>query len=218
MEIGARSMTSPPILIEMQQVEKRYTQETVVHVRELKLYERDRILLTGSNGSGKSTLLRLIAGISRANAGQIRRGTRILEGRLGYVPQSGGLYPEMTVRDNLELRRRLWNRPPLAPDDCWYVAQMGLSKLLGKRPGELSGGAQRATTIAAALHIDPDWLLLDEPFYGLDAERRKTLRERLAAIGPQLACIVVTSPGENDFPEADRTIHIDKGEVTWEAH
>jgi ABC-type multidrug transport system ATPase subunit len=210
-------MTSRPILVEMEQVEKRYTQERVLFVRELRLYEGDRILLTGSNGSGKSTLLRLIAGISRVHSGQLRRGARLLEARLGYVPQSGGLYPEMTVRENLELRRRLWNRPPLAPEDCWYVAQMGLAKLLGKRPSELSGGAQRAATIAAALHVDPDWLLLDEPFYGLDGERRQTLRGWLTAIGPKLACILLTSPGENDYPQAQRTIHIDKGEVPWEA-
>jgi iron(III) transport system ATP-binding protein len=201
----------------MRQVEKRYTRERVVHVGHFELHEDDRVLVTGSNGSGKSTLLRLIAGISRVDSGQIIRGGRILKGGLGYVPQSGGLYPEVTVRENLAIRRRLWRRPQLAPDSCWYVREMGLTDFLDKLPAELSGGTQRVATIAAALHVDPDWLLFDEPFYGLDAERRKILREHLERIATQFACLMITSPGENDIPEANRTIHIEKGEVRWAA-
>jgi ABC-type multidrug transport system ATPase subunit len=188
------------VAIALERVEKRYGRQRVLTVESLALEAGNRVLITGANGSGKSTLLRLLAGVAFADRGRIIRGSVLARARLGYVPQSGGLYGELSVRENLALRRRLWRRPPASPEAPWYVTELGLADLLDKTPAELSGGFQRLATVAAALHGDPDWLALDEPFYGVDAERRARLLAGLLARAPMPTLLVVAAPSATSSP------------------
>ena len=133
--------------------------------------------------------------------------------KIGYVPQSGGLYPDLTVEENLKLRRALWLRKRLSANWARTVAALDLQGTLERTPAELSGGLQRLATIAAALHVEPDWLLLDEPFQGLDPRRRTLLVEHLALISARLQLLVITAPAENDFGLLTKTIRMVGGRI-----
>jgi len=193
-------------------VEKSYGRRRVLSVDALSLEAGDRVLIAGTNGSGKSTLLRLIAGVASPDRGRIIR-SAALAGKLGYVPQSGGLYGELSIRENLKLRRLLWRLPPSAPEGMWYVEGLGLHELLDRTPAELSGGFQRLAAVAAALHAEPDWLLLDEPFSGVDAGRRARLVEGLLNVGKTMPLLVVTAPAADEFPEPTLIVEVESGSI-----
>lgn len=208
---------TPCPAIHLAGVEKRYGRHRVLVVESLTLPLGGCVIVTGMNGSGKSTLLRLVAGVSVPERGLVRREPALARLGLGYVPQAGGLYDELTVRENLALRRRLWRLPAAEVTESWYVDALGLAPFLDKTPGQLSGGFQRLATVAAALHVDPEWLLLDEPFYSVDATRRTILAEKLAGLADRLALLIIAAPAADDFPRATTVIKVDEGRVTCEA-
>ena len=127
----------PQQLITLTGVTKRYGREQIMDIHSLAFERGDKVLLTGNNGSGKSTLLRLIGGVSTVTSGKVWRAPSLRDGGVGYVPQSGGLYGELTVRANLALRRRLWDKPEINPEPQPYIQCLGLEGVLDKRTGAL---------------------------------------------------------------------------------
>ena len=152
--------------------------------------------LIGPNGSGKSTLLRTIAGAHRPDAGTIRLdGDEVFDAatgldvpperrRVGYVPQGYGLFPHLSVLDNVAFgwaarvprasraERRERARDQLAGLECVHLAD--------RAPQTLSGGEQQRVALARALAMEPRILLLDEPLAALDARARRSIRGFLA--------------------------------------
>jgi putative ABC transport system ATP-binding protein len=139
----------------------------------------ERVALTGESGSGKSTLLHLIAGLDRADGGEIDLAGTSVTGlneaglaalrrdRLGLVFQQFNLVPSLNVRDNLAFQSRIAGRH----DAAWQVElarRLGLSGLLDRYPEQLSGGQQQRVAIGRALAIKPLLLLADEPTGNLD--------------------------------------------------
>ena len=129
--------------------------------------------LFGPNGSGKSTLLRVIAGLQRPTSGTVAVEGRSLSlrdeslrRRIGYSGHAAGLYPHLTVAENLELFARLYGAPATRAEDA--LAAVGLSARARTYAGELSAGLKRRASVARALVHDPDVLLLDEPYANLD--------------------------------------------------
>ena len=155
--------------------------EDVVVLRgvNLSIAAGERVALTGESGSGKSTLLHLIAGLDRADGGEIDfAGTSITHlaeaglatlrrDRLGLVFQQFNLIPSLTVRDNLAFQSRIAGRH----DAAWQnelVERLGLAGLLDRYPEQLSGGQQQRVAIGRALTVKPLLLLADEPTGNLD--------------------------------------------------
>jgi ABC-type multidrug transport system ATPase subunit len=202
-----------PELIRLEHVEKRYGRQRVLKVESLSFKEQDRVLVSGANGSGKSTLIKVLGGIIPVDRGRVWRAKALKGEALGYMPQSGGLYGQLSVRDNLFLRRRLYGRRNPSIDEAWYIHALGLMPLLPKRFAELSGGFQRLATLAAALHVEPTWLLLDEPFAGVDLRKRQILLERLGEISRELRLLVVTVPAPEEFPEVNKWVHMEEGQL-----
>jgi ABC-type multidrug transport system ATPase subunit len=200
-------------MIELEGVEKRYGRNAVLKVDALELNEGDQALLVGPNGSGKTTLLKLLGGIVPATRGSVRWSPELQRGALGYVPQTGGLYPEMTILDNLRTRRALYGMEQTEVQKLHYVRVLGLVPLLDRRFGELSGGYQRLATLAAALHVRPAWLLLDEPFNGVDRHFREVLAATLDELGRELRLMVLTSPTTDTPAPGNRIIEIEEGRV-----
>ena len=152
------------------------------------------VVLVGPNGSGKTTLLRAVAGVHRPQVGEIRVGGRVLldtasgvdlapeHRRVGYVPQGYGLFPHLTVLENVAFgsiqtcTEAVRHQRAMA-----LLEEMECALLADRRPGALSGGEQQKVALARALMIDPAILLLDEPLAALDAPARRRLRGYLAA-------------------------------------
>jgi putative ABC transport system ATP-binding protein len=139
----------------------------------------ERVALTGESGSGKSTLLHLIAGLDRADGGEILLANTALEDlgdagraalrrdRLGLVFQQFNLIPSLDVEDNLKFQSRIAGRH----DAGWHaelVERLGLGGLLKRYPEQLSGGQQQRVAIGRALAVKPLLLLADEPTGNLD--------------------------------------------------
>jgi putative ABC transport system ATP-binding protein len=139
----------------------------------------ERVALTGESGSGKSTLLHLIAGLDRADGGEIRLGefsvsdlpdagrAALRRDRLGLVFQQFNLIPSLNVRDNLVFQSRIAGRHDAAWQDE-LVERLGLGNLLNRYPEQLSGGQQQRVAIGRALAVKPLLLLADEPTGNLD--------------------------------------------------
>ncbi len=128
----------------------------------------------GSNGAGKTTTMRVILGVLAADSGQVRIGGRPVDldtrRRIGYMPEERGLYPKMKVGEQLSYLARLHGLPPrraAAAADEW-LERLGVAARREDEVQRLSLGNQQRVQLAAALVHDPDVLVLDEPFAGLD--------------------------------------------------
>ncbi len=159
-----------------------------------------RLAILGPSGSGKSLTLKLIAGLERPDHGTIHIGDRDLTGldpnlrRIGYVPQSYALFPNLDVREQLQFPADA--DPALA--DRW-LERLGLTDLAFRRPAQLSLGQQQRVALARALVRPADLLLLDEPFSALDAPLRGALRRELRTLQAELpitTLLVTHDPGE----------------------
>lgn len=129
--------------------------------------------LFGPNGAGKSTLLRVLAGLIRPTRGSVTLDGAPIDlrseefrGRIGYAGHEPGLYPDLTVVENLELFRSLYGAPPRRVDEV--IESVGLKERRAVRVGALSAGLKRRAAVARALLHEPDVLLLDEPYANLD--------------------------------------------------
>ncbi len=189
------------------------------------------VALIGPNGSGKTTLLRTIAGAHRPESGTIRIGERTLfdaelgvdlppeERRVGYVPQGYGLFPHLSVIDNVAFgwtangqRQPRRRRRQLAVE---LLKRMDCSHLVDRTPSGLSGGEQQRVALARALMIDPQILLLDEPLAAMDAAARRTLRAYLADyLAERAAPSIVVSHDARDLIALRAVVYvIDRGRI-----
>jgi osmoprotectant transport system ATP-binding protein len=174
-----------------------------LHDVSLTIEQGETFVLLGSSGSGKTTILRLISRLIEPTAGTIavdgrdlRDYTEIaLRRNMGYVFQGIGLFPHMTVADNVAVGLRLVGEP--APQrEAKVRALLELVELepdafVHRFPGELSGGQQQRVAVARALATDPDYLLMDEPFGALDALTRESLQAEVLRLKAKLGKTIV---------------------------
>lgn len=165
---------------------KRYRSVTAVDGLALSVRRGEIYGFLGRNGAGKTTTIRVLLGLIRPTSGEVRMfGTPIVPGevgvfsRVGYLVESASAYPNLTVRENLEIARRLHGRPARAVSDA--VERLALAPYADRRAGHLSLGNKQRLSLARALVHEPDLLILDEPANGLDpagiVEIRTLLRE-----------------------------------------
>jgi len=181
-------------------------------------------VLFGPSGAGKSLTLQCVAGLARPDRGRIVSGGRVLfdsdagvdlppqQRRVGYVPQDYGLFPHLTVAENVAfgLPRR---QARGAVEEM--LALMELSALGARRPGELSGGQQQRVALARALVRRPEVLLLDEPLAALDAPVRAELRQQVRDLQRRFALptLFVTHDLSEASFIADQIAVFDRGRV-----
>jgi osmoprotectant transport system ATP-binding protein len=170
-------------------------------------------MLLGSSGSGKTTLLRMVNRLIEPTAGAILiDGTNVLEGdpvalrrRIGYVIQQAGLFPHMTVAENIRVPAEVagWSQDRLAGRVEELLALVGLhpAEYRTRFPRQLSGGEQQRVGLARALATDPGILLMDEPFGALDAITRTHMQDELERIqqGVRKTILFVTHDVEEAF-------------------
>ena len=172
--VGARdAANATPLPLEVDQVTKVYPGGVkALEGVTFRIAPGERACLLGPNGAGKTTLIRLLTGALRPTAGQVRvLGAHVdapdflaAKRRVGIVPQSSGMYRDLSVAEYLALVQRLYGR-----GDVRAIADaFELGPYLNRRMAELSGGWQRRLSLAAAVLSEPEVLLLDEPTVGLD--------------------------------------------------
>jgi NitT/TauT family transport system ATP-binding protein len=195
--------------------EKRYPAETghgpVTALKGLRarIAPNEFCVLFGPSGCGKSTLLNIVAGIDHSFSGNLRFDGNP-DPRIGYVFQSPRLLPWRTVRENLELVLPRGAHPAGLDE---LLAEVGLADVAAFYPSRLSGGMARRAALARAFAIDPDLLLLDEPFISLDAAAATRLRAlllRLVAARPATVLCVTHDPAEA-VTLADRILLLSPG-------
>lgn len=164
---------------------KRYPGVVAVDGLDLDVRRGEIYGFLGRNGAGKTTTIRMLLGLVRPDAGEVRiLGTRVGPGRweifarVGYLVETATAYPNLTTRENLEVQRRLTGAPPSSVDEA--LDAMGLRRQAERRAGQLSLGNKQRLSLARALLHRPDVLVLDEPANTLDpagiAEIRALLR------------------------------------------
>ena len=178
------------------------------------------LVVIGPNGAGKSTLLRAVAGLE---PGRVRVGDHdwtdleVPRRRVGYVFQDQSLFPHLSAQDNVAFGPRARGRSRREADAVAreWLERFGIGELAARRPHELSGGQAQRVAIARALATDPDVLLLDEPFTGLDVSAQMALRVELGRHLRDFAgiALLVTHDAIDALTLADRVLVLDGGRV-----
>ena len=170
---------------------------------DLELYEGEAVLVVGHNGSGKTTLLRVLAGLTEPSGGSVWRACSRCVAMVGHAPM---LYPELTVRENLEFYADIYGAllEEFMGSDEW--AMLGLERYLDVKVKNLSFGWSRRADIARALLARPRIILLDEAFTGLDSEALEAIHSIIAGAKGRGCGILLTSPrpGDEYLTVADR--------------
>ena len=213
--------------IQIDHVSKRFGAFTALDDVSLTIPSGELVALLGPSGCGKTTLLRIIAGLEAADAGALqfdgadvaRRPVR--DRRVGFVFQHYALFRHMTVFENvafgLSVRPRR-TRPPKAEIRERVMRLLSLVQLdwtADRYPTQLSGGQRQRVALARALAVEPDVLLLDEPFGALDAQVRRDLRRWLRRLHDDLhvTSVFVTHDQEEALEVADRVAVMNAGRV-----
>ena len=177
--------------VELRGLSKAYGSQRAVDNISLHIDHGLLVCLLGPSGCGKTTTLRLIAGFIEPTAGEIRVGDRMVSAPGRTVPperrnmsmifQSYALWPHMTVRENVAygLTLRKLDRETIAKKVDGILATTKLGALADRYPAELSGGQQQRVSLARALVVEPETLLLDEPLSNLDANLREEMRDEV---------------------------------------
>lgn len=195
-----------------------------------------RIVLFGPSGSGKTQTLQAIAGLARPDAGRIvvdgstlfdsERDIclRAQERGVAYLQQDYGLFPHLTVSQNIEFGlHKGWLNPrrgTLSDEARYWVRAFELDALLGSYPQEISGGQKQRVALARALALKPRLLLLDEPLSALDAALRMKMRQEIAALQSRLdiPIVLITHDPEDAICLADQVFCIQDGRIVKACH
>ena len=223
--IALRAARAVPAL-ELRDVHKGYAsgraRSEVLAGLNLRIEPGEFVAIVGFSGSGKTTLVSLLAGLAQADRGEVLKDGRPITAPgpdRGVVFQSYSLMPWLTVRENVALAvDRVFaaeNATRRAERIRHYIALVGLSAAVDKKPAELSGGMRQRVAVARALATDPDVLLLDEPLSALDALTRANLQDEIVRIWGEgevrKTVLLITNDVDEALMMADRIIALETG-------
>src|ERR1700752_4068106 len=204
-------------------VEKLYGPVKVIHGINVEILDGEFVVLVGPSGCGKSTLLRMIAGLEKITAGEIRIGDRVVnnvppkERDIAMVFQNYALYPHMTVAANMGFSLKLRSAPKTEIDSRVNRAAdiLGLKPLLERFPRQLSGGQRQRVAMGRAIVRDPQVFLFEEPLSNLDAKLRVAMRTEIKELHQRLktTTVYVTHDQIEAMTMADRIVVMHDGLV-----
>ena len=207
------------------QVGRAYDGQAIVDGVDLRLAPGELTAILGASGAGKSTLLRLIAGLEPVSAGTIHHGATLWsdpartvpaeQRRVGLIFQDFALFPHLSAARNVAFGLGHLPRAEQRRLSLDWLDRLGLSKRADAYPHELSGGEQQRVAIARALAPSPVAILMDEPFSGLDPERRDGVRETTLRLIAEtgVPALLITHQPEEALRHAHRVAVMSEGRL-----
>ena len=209
--------------IRLKNLSKHWGKAVAVAEVTLDIADAEFLVLLGPSGCGKTTTMRMIAGLEVATSGEIWIGDRLVnklepkDRDIAMVFQSYGLYPTMTVYENIRFPLRVRKVPPETHDERVRRAatMVELTDLLDRRPAALSGGQRQRVALARAIVRQPTVFLMDEPLSNLDAKLRVSTRAQIKNLHHELktTTIYVTHDQIEAMTLADRVVVMNKGVI-----
>lgn len=209
--------------ITLQNISKSWGNALGVKAMNLQIADGEFLVLLGPSGCGKTTTMRMVAGLEIPTEGQIFIGERDVtqlepkDRDVAMVFQSYGLYPNMTVEENIAFPLKIRGTPPaeMGPRVQAAARQVELTDYLQRRPKELSGGQRQRVALARAIVRKPAVFLMDEPLSNLDAKLRVSMRAHIKHLHHQLGVttIYVTHDQIEAMTLADRVVVMSKAEI-----
>ncbi len=209
--------------VQLKQVAKRWGQTVAVQPLSLDIADGEFVVLLGPSGCGKTTTMRMVAGLDEPSEGEVwiaGRCVNALEPKdrdVAMVFQSYGLYPNLTVFDNIAFPLRMRGRTAaeITPAVQLAATRVELTDYLQRRPKELSGGQRQRVALARAIVREPAVFLMDEPLSNLDAKLRVSMRAHLKHLHHQLrtTTLYVTHDQIEAMTLADRVVVMSKAQV-----
>ena len=210
--------------VSLRNLTKRWGGFVAVDDQSLEIRDREFLVLLGPSGCGKTTTMRMIAGLEEPTSGEVRIGGRVVNDELpkdrdvAMVFQNYGLYPHMTVRDNIAYPLKV--RGGRRADEIRgrvqaAAAKVQLEELLDRKPRALSGGQRQRVALARAIVRTPQVFLMDEPLSNLDAKLRVTMRAELKHLSHELriTTVYVTHDQIEAMTLADRVAVMNHGRI-----
>lgn len=181
-------MNATAAVISVRGLTKRFGPVTALDGIDLDVRRGETLAVLGPNGAGKSTLLRLLAGLSAPTGGELELGVE--RAAIGFVGHEPLVYRELTALENLELYGRLYRVPERRERIGMLLERFGLWEARHQRVATYSQGMRQRLALSRALLHDPELLLLDEPFAGLDREGADLLDEELSELARSRTLVV----------------------------
>jgi ABC-type multidrug transport system ATPase subunit len=205
-------------VIEIRSVSKHYGRVRALDDVSLAAGRGEVVLLLGANGAGKSTLVRSMLGITPYE-GEIRVGGldplrqgKAVRSQVGYMPQSGGLHLDLSVKETMRFYCDLRGSSSQTAEQL--LGQVGLEHSMDTEVGELSGGMRQRLGFALAMLSDPPVLILDEPTASLDAQSRELLVGRVRSLAERGKTILLSTHSEEQLlATCDRAVTLESGRV-----
>ncbi|HLL27039.1 MAG TPA: ABC transporter ATP-binding protein [Xanthobacteraceae bacterium] len=217
-------------IIEFSDVSKTYGEAHALEHVSLVVGAGEFLAIVGPSGSGKTTLLRLVNRLAEPSSGEVRvenadvrlADPPLLRRRIGYVFQGIGLFPHLTVAENIAITPRLigWEKDKRAAraDELLNLVRLDPAHYRDRLPAELSGGERQRVGVARALAAEPKIVLMDEPFGALDAVNRDAIGRDYRALhaGLGLTTVMITHDLTEAVLLADRIVVIHEGRLIEE--
>jgi len=189
-------------ILRVRGLEKRFGAVAALRGVDLELEAGGALAILGPNGAGKSTLLRILAGLAHASAGEVELDSpREPRAGVGYLGHATLLYPELSARENLVFAGRMARVAEPGARADQLLEEEGLADVAGRRAGGFSRGMAQRLSIARARVHDPELMLLDEPYTGLDRRSTERLTSRLCELRESGRSMVLVS---HDIAQASR--------------
>ena len=210
----------PTDFLKVEGLAKRYGETVVFDEVNFSVAQGEFVCIIGHSGCGKTTILNVLAGLEAQSSGLVTMAEREVAGpslERGVVFQGHALMPWLSVRRNIAFAVRSkwpdWSRAQVDAQVETYVAMVGLSQAIDKKPAALSGGMKQRVGIARAFAIQPRMLLLDEPFGALDALTRGTIQDELLRICAETrqTVFMITHDVDEAILLADRILLMSNG-------
>jgi ABC-2 type transport system ATP-binding protein len=208
------------LAIDVRGLTKKFGDRTVVDHVSIQVRRGEICGFLGPNGSGKTTTIRMLCGLLEPDEGEgtclghdIRRDSRRIKLRVGYMTQKFGLYEDLTIEENLDFVARAYSMPGRVQAVREALEKLGLVERRKQLAGSLSGGWKQRLALAACMLHEPELLLLDEPTAGVDPKARRDFWQQIHALAAGGLTVLVSTHYMDEAERCHRLAYISYGRL-----